>query len=245
MVDYLYDDTFEGLLTCIYHHYYTEKASGIYTAREYQSTMLGGHCDVTTDEEKAAVVYDAIEKKISSYDLGRIYKVFLSSVEQKETKILNYVRLGFVKGASISMLHGDPIVFPVQEAEKKVNFEIHRLNGLIRFSELGNKMMYSSIEPDHDVVEFLAEHFTDRFKGEPFIIHDIKRNKALVAYQREWYISDFTKENLPQISEGEAAYQKLWKHYFENIAIKERINPKCQKNMMPVRYWKHLPEMQP
>ena len=29
MQDYLYDGTFEGFLTCVYHHYYTEPAAGI------------------------------------------------------------------------------------------------------------------------------------------------------------------------------------------------------------------------
>ena len=244
MVDYLYDGTFEGLLTCIHHHYYTEKAGGIFRKEEYQSTMLGGYREVETEEEKAVIVYDAIEKKISSADLKRIYKVFMSSVEGKETKILNYVRLGFVKGACVSMLHGDPIVFPVQQAERKVNGEVHRLKGLIRFSELGHRVLYSPIEPDHDIIEFLADHFCDRYKNEPFIIHDVKRSKALIAYQGSWYISRFTKEALSPLSEEEKEYRRLWKSYFENMAIRERINPRCQKNLMPVRYWKHLTEFQ-
>ncbi len=244
MVDYLYDETFEGLLTCIYHHYYTEKASGIFPKDAYQSTMLGGCMEIETEEHKAVTVYEAIEKKISSWDLKRIYKVFMSSTEQKECKILNYVRLGFVKGPGIRLLHGDPIVFPVQEAEQKVNAEVHRMKGLIRFSELEEGILYSPIEPDHDIVEFLARHFSDRFKNEPFIIHDAKRNKALVAYHGSWYISHFTKENLSSHSKEEAEYRRLWKSYFENMAIKERINPRCQKNMMPVRYWKNLTEFQ-
>ena len=53
MMDYLYDGTFEGILTCIYHHYYTEKASGIFPAESYQSCMLGGYMYVETDEEKS------------------------------------------------------------------------------------------------------------------------------------------------------------------------------------------------
>ena len=69
MVDYLYDGTFEGVLTCIYHHYYSEKASGIFLREEYQSTMLGGYQEVETDADKAITVYEAIEKKISSGDL--------------------------------------------------------------------------------------------------------------------------------------------------------------------------------
>lgn len=245
MVDYLYDGTFEGLLTCIYHHYYTEKALGIFRREEYQSTMLGGFREVETEEEKAVTVYDAIERKVSAADLKRIYKVFCCDMEGKETKILNYVRLGFVKGACVSLLHGDPIVYPVQQAEHKINGEIHRLKGLIRFSELEDRVLYCKIEPDHDVVEFLAEHFTDRFKNEPFIIHDQKRKKALIAYQGHWYISDFTEKDVMPLSRQEEDYRRLWKSYFENMAIKERINPRCQKNMMPVRYWKHLTEFQP
>ncbi|MCB6993351.1 TIGR03915 family putative DNA repair protein [bacterium 210820-DFI.6.37] len=244
MVDYLYDGTFEGLLTCIYHHYYTEKASGIFHREEYQSTMLGGFMEVETDEKWAVTVYEAIQKKISPYDLKRIYKVFMSDTERKECRILNYVRLGFVKGPSIRLMHGDPIVYPVQQAEQKVNAEVHRLKGLIRFSELEDRILYSPIEPDHDVIEFLAEHFSDRFKNEPFIIHDVKRSKALVAYQGSWYISFFTKENLLPLSEEERDYRRLWKQYFETMAIRERINPRCQKNMMPVRYWKNLTEFQ-
>lgn len=244
MIDYLYDETFEGLLTCIYHHYYTEKASGIFPKTEYQSTMLGGFMEVETEEEKAVRVYDAIEKKISSYDLKRIYKVFMSDTERKECKILNYVRLGFVKGPSVRRLHGDPIVFPVQEAEQKVNSEVHRLYGLIRFSELEEKILYSPVEPDHDVLEFLADHFSDRFKNEPFIIHDVKRSKALIAYHGKWYISTFKKEEAMSLSSSEKDYRRLWKQYFETMAIKERINPRCQKNMMPVRYWKNLTEFQ-
>ncbi|MEG0829595.1 MAG: TIGR03915 family putative DNA repair protein [Anaerovoracaceae bacterium] len=244
MVDYLYDGTFEGLLTAIYHHYYKEKAWGIYHKDIYQSTMLGGYEEVETDPEKAMVVYSAIKNKISPYDLQRIYKVYLSTVENKETKILNYARLGFKRGGIISRLHGDPIVFPVQEAEKKVNNEVHRLSGLIRFSLLENQVLYSPVEPDHDVLELIAEHFCDRFKSEPFIIHDTKRSKALIAYENKWYISTFTKENLPKLAEEEKNYTSLWKVYFKNIAIKERTNPRCQKNMMPVRYWKNLTEFQ-
>ena len=39
MQDYLYDGTFEGFLTCVYHHYYTEQAAGICLKEEYQSSL--------------------------------------------------------------------------------------------------------------------------------------------------------------------------------------------------------------
>ena len=52
-----------------------------------------------------------------------------------------------------------------------------------------------------------------------------------------------TAISLPEPYSDERQYQKLWKQYFETIAIRERTNPRCQKTLMPVRYWKHLTEM--
>lgn len=243
MIDYLYDGTFEGILTCIYHHYYTEKASGIFHRDSYQSTLLGGYMEVETDQMKAVTVYEAIERKISSYDLRRIYKAYLSNDPDKETKILRYIVLGFREGAKISMLHGNQTVFDIQSIEKKIEVEKERMLQFVRFSVMENDVLYARIEPDNDVVELIAGHFCDRFKNEPFIIHDVKRSKALIAYRKKWYISQFDEEDIPEFSADEHDYRRLWKNYFENIAIRERTNPRCQKNFMPVRYWKHLTEV--
>ena len=55
MIDYLYDGTFEGLLTCIYENYYTEKASGIFREEAYQSNLLGG-CMTNTRRPRYCVI---------------------------------------------------------------------------------------------------------------------------------------------------------------------------------------------
>ena len=241
-MDYLYDGSFEGFLTCVYAHYYKEKATGIYDKENYQSSILTNSCDMATDLEKSMLVYKAIEEKISNFDLRRVYRVFLSSVDSKENLMLDYIRFGFLKGKDVSNLHGNPIVYSVQQIEKKVTFEVHRLAGLVRFSVLEGNILYSPITPDHNILELLAGHFTDRFKNDPFIIHDTKRSLALIAKDGNWYISYFTEDNIPHIAAEEKDYRALWKMYFENIAIKERTNPRCQKNLMPVRYWKNLTE---
>lgn len=243
MIDYLYDGTFEGILTCIYHHYYTDKASGIFPQGEYQPTLLADFMEVETEPDKAVTVYEAVEKKISSYDLRRIYKAYLSCDPDKEMKILRYVELGFRQGASVSMFHGSRIVYDIQSLEKKISVETERMLQFVRFSVMEGDVLYSRIEPDNDVLELLHTHFCDRFRNDPFIIHDVRRNKALIAYHKQWYISEFHEADIPKPSEEELGYRKLWKHYFDNIAIKERCNPRCQRNFMPVRYWKHLTEM--
>jgi len=248
--DYLYDGSFEGFLTCIYHHYYGEKASGIYPRDQYQASLLAECSIVETEEEKASRVYEAIEEKISTDDLRRIYRAFLSSDPEKENKLLQYIRLGFKRGSAISLLHSNPIVLDVQKCEYKVSIETHRIKGLARFSAIRHsnadgkeqEILYCCFEPDHDILELVADHFADRLKSDPFIIHDKRRNKAVFAAGGCWYISDFTDKDLSLLGESEAEYRDLWKKYFETIAIKERINPSCQKRMMPVRYWKNLTE---
>lgn len=245
MVDYIYDGTFEGFLTCIYHHYATEKADGIYRRETYQPSFLAQSREVESDEGAAERVYRVIAQKISRQDLQRVYKVFLSSASDKEILLLRYLRLGFSMGRDISRLHGNPIVFDVQKIDRQVGYEVHRFQGLLRFTVLANCVLYSPIEPDNDILELLAPHFTQRFYHDPFIIHDKKRNKGMVAVEGQWYITDFSLDQTFVLHNDEEGYRQLWRDYFDAIAIKERTNKKCQKNFMPVRYWKNLTEMNP
>ena len=177
-------------------------------------------------------------------DLRRIYKCFLSTVPDKEMILLRYIVLGFHIGSGISKLHGNPDVFAAQEIEKKINVEAERMRQFVRFSVMQGDILYARIEPDHDVLELIGDHFSDRFRNDPFLIHDVRRGKAMAGYQGKWYITSFAENDVPEESEEEKEYQDLWQKYFDHIAIKERKNSNCQRNFMPLRYRKHLTECQ-
>lgn len=249
-MDYLYDGSFEGFLCCVYLHYYEEKASGIYVQTSYQNKLFQPCKIVDTDYERAERVYEAIESKISSRALKRVYYLLLSNYEEKEKVALNYLRLGFRLGGKVNYYHSHPAVYEAQQVARKVANEAHRLAGLVRFSVLRanskegeRELLYAKIEPDHDILELLGEHFSDRFKGDPFLIHDAKRSKALYSAAGQWRIAPIDEKTLPDLSDEEKLYRRMWKTYFDIIAIEERINPACQKRYMPVRYWKNLTEM--
>jgi probable DNA metabolism protein len=281
---YLYDGTFDGFLTCVHEHYYSERADGIFPPGAYQPDLLIASRETPTDEEKAGKVEAAIADKLSSHALARVYRVFRTSVADKEMLLLNYLRFCFKHGAGAAFLRTHPNVLPIVSAELKIGNEVHRLCGLIRFSvvapaaagargrcpgtidsaesaaaaaalaparrERGRgrspEILYARVSPDHDVLEFLAPHFADRFKNDPFIIHDTKRGKAVIAWKKRWHIADFTGEDaaLLRATQDEEAYRDLWRGYFDILAIKERTNPRCQRNLMPARYWENLTEMQ-
>ncbi len=264
-MDYLYDGSFEGFLSCVYHHYYDDKASGIFPINCYQNNILKPYRIVETDEGYAQKVYNAIDSKISTSALKRVYYVFLSNCERKENIALDYIQLGFKLGCGLDALHGHPVVYEAQRIAQKVSFEAHRLTGLVRFSVLvlntslpqsdcenaiiryksgvSDELLYAKIEPDHDVLELMADHFADRFKGNPFLIHDARRKKALYSAAGHWYIAPINEKDLPAQSQEERFYRLMWKNYFNGISIEARVNPQCQKRMMPVRYWKNLTEM--
>lgn len=242
-MDYLYDGTFDGFLTCVYRHYYTEKAEGIYVYDEYQGNILRKSQYCETDLMLADKVFTAIEKHFSAYDVRRIYRVFHSSVQEREMIILNYLRMGFSAKRDISGFHGNPVVNAFQSVDSKVAREIDKMLGLLRFEYLKTGAAYAPCEPEHDMIELVADHFSDRFRGESFIIHDRRRNKAVVSLKGRWTVCEFDDFSREQLAEDEIMYQKLWRKYFDSIAIEQRRNERCQKNMMPAKYWKNLTEM--
>ena len=271
-MNYLYDGSYEGFLTCVYRHYYEERANGIFLEETYQLDLLHFAMTVKTSERLASRVLDAIVEKLSKWDAERVYRVFCTNEPEKEMKLLRYLQLGFKQGSRIRLLHGNPIVKDVEAADQRFGREVHRLCGLVRFSELENGILYAPVDPDNDVLEFLAPHFSDRYRYDPFIIHDKIRGKALFAYKKKWRIEAFDGEMLSpargeygvsvptentalkkdlgysgqqlRVSESEENVRRLWKQYFEVMATKERVNPKLQRAFVPVRYRKHLPEFE-
>ena len=242
-MNYLYDGSFDGFLTCVHRHYYGERADGIYVSDSYrQLDMLRYAMTVETDAELAERVLNAVVEKISKWDAKRAYRAFCTNEPDKEIKILRYLQLGFSWGPRIRLLHGHPIVKDVEAAEQRLGREVHRYTGLIRFSELEDGILYSPITPDNDVLEFLAPHFSDRYRYDAFVIHDKNRSKALFAYDKKWRIEPVENDLGQSYSECENNIRVLWKQYFETMAIKERVNPKLQRQFVPVRYRSHLPE---
>ncbi len=245
MTDYLYDGSWQGFLTCVYYHYYEEKAAEICPEIRYQTNLLRQAKTIVTDTEKAERVSSAIERKISPYSLTRAYAAFLADEPDKERFILDYIVLGFRVGGHLDDLRGREEVFRVQKLAKQISREAERFRGLLRFSVLkaGDKeILYGKIHPRHNILELLGEHFSDRFRSEPFLIYDGGRGKALFGWGGNWETAPFEEKQLPGFSQEERDYRRLWQRYFHVIAIKERENPRCQKNFMPVRYWKDLPE---
>ena len=117
------------------------------------------------------------------------------------------------------------------------------LRQFIRFSKLEGGIYYGEITPEHNVVAMLMPHFVSRFQIQPFIIHDKTHRLCGVSATKTWVVATDEDLVLPAFSADDTAYRRMWKAFYETIAIKERTNPVCRRNHMPKKYWKHLTEM--
>ncbi|MBM7582043.1 putative DNA metabolism protein [Caldicoprobacter guelmensis] len=243
MVYYVYDGSFEGLLTAIYEAYYRqEEPEKILSDDNIQDNLFVQYVYINTDQQKAQRVYDAIVHKISSSAAKKVLYAFLSEAQDAGTAIYRYLKLGFKMGKSVDSALADPYVFRIHVLHKKVSQEAGKMLGLIRFRLLKNGIFYAPIEPDFNILGIIAPHFKRRMPTQDWIIHDVKRKLAAFHSQGQYAILPFEfKEALP-LDDEEFDYQTLWKEYFQNIAIKSRINPRLQRQFMPVRYWKYLIE---
>lgn len=243
MLYYIYDGSFDGLLTAIYEAYYRrENPDKIIFQDDYQENFLVTKRIINTDEEKARRVYNSITEKISNYALRNTFYVFLSEIEDAGTYIYNYLKLGWKLGRDVDSYLSDNRVLQIQKIAQRVAGERHRMLGLIRFRKLQGDVYYAPFKPQYNTVGLVAEHFAKRLSQERWIIHDVVREIAVVYKSNEWIIRDMDFKDAPILSKDETIYQELWKGYFNSIAIKNRINPKLQRRCMPKKYWDFLVE---
>jgi probable DNA metabolism protein len=127
----------------------------------------------------------------------------------------------------------------------KVQIEVHRMMGLLRFSVNEDGEYAARCEPDHFVLPCLGEFFTARFGDTLWAIIDEKRGLVLRRKPGETakinILEEMSAENCTSIPND--GWEELWKHYHKTINNEDRKNLGLQRQFMPKRYWKHLPEM--
>lgn len=139
----------------------------------------------------------------------------------------------------------DSLVRAVLDAAYQSGHEIHRLVGLLRFSPEIDGMWVARCAPDHSVLYVLADHFYMRFGEASWAIIDEKRGAALVR-QIDMEpvfgpVSDFPF--LCADKKPADNWEDLWRSYHRLINIENRKNLNLQRQLMPSRYWKYLPEV--
>ena len=169
---------------------------------------------------------------------------------EKADAIYRVIILALKMGKKVLSYLTEPNVAFLMELERSTNNEIQKLLQFLRFEELKNGFLFARINPKCAILPYLAEHFSDRFSGENWIIVDTVRGSMLI-HEIDKGCSLMTTNDLdfdsftPEYSENEELWRKLWKTFVDSIAIKERINPRLQMQMLPLRFRKYMKEFHP
>jgi len=239
----LFDGSLEGFL-CVLHAHYYQKVLPLVIQPEnnYQPTLEVEEYCVQTDYDIATHVHQAIRKKISPTAQYKMTNAFLAHDDDRFMAIFNYLRLGFKTGAAVDDHMQQDCVMRVRKLAQQVGREAHLLTGFCRFSETEGQIYYCSIEPINYVLPILAEHFCDRMMNQAWIIHDKTYGRAAVYNGKEYAIADVPRAVNIKNVENEAHIQDLWRTFFHSVNINERVNPKVQKNLLPLYFRKSMTE---
>jgi probable DNA metabolism protein len=138
---------------------------------------------------------------------------------------------------------GDPDTLIVLQAAYKVQREVDRLRGLLRFSPNEEGVYLARCEPDHYILPALGEHFTPRFGDTPWIVIDEKRGISIGRPDPVPASGGAAGDAASDDVASDDAWESLWKQYHHTINNESRNNPRLQRQFMPVRYHKYLPEL--
>ncbi len=242
-----YDGTFAGFLTSV--SLARERGftpGGIIDMEPEQQGLFAAVEGVATDRDKAEELYLLIRRTLPAGAVQTLRYAFHSCEPGRETLLFRYLELGLATGSQFGAMLAHEAVIPVWKLARAVGREAHRYKGLVRFQQLEGGAWYAAIEPDHRILPLIAPHFAARFADQRWIIHDPRRGEAVAfdPLHQKWAETPLEVTGTLPCTAGEEFFRDLWQRYFDRLAISERRNPKLQRQNLPLKHRRHLPEFE-
>ncbi len=235
---YFYDGSADAFLTAFLLAYPDEDA-----------TLTSGGKQLAIGQETAFVRADparaeAARKRLEQLDKNCMHDLDMllrSGDHTRDMVAFNYFKLIATRGCPVRKMLAEDAVIAAEECIRRVEFEIHRFHGFLRFMESASGALYAPVSPDNDICDLLVPHFRARLPRFPFVIHDVRRKKAAVYDGENVFLAPLEHAEVA-LTADETAWQNLWKKYYKSVNIPSRERLKQMRGYMPVRYWKFMPE---
>lgn len=257
MTVFVYDDSFDGLLTAVFDAYARKAFPDMLVAAGHPLPLF---CDevvqVTADSVKAGRVWRGLARKLSVSALRCLAESWLAEEDETPMLLFRYIRKAVDSPRSIEADFGDADVLALTRMWKRLHGECLRLVQFVRFQQTADGIYFAAVKPRQNALPLTIEHFKDRFADQKWLIYDVGRGYGYFYNLDQVQEVSFTDEDghlrMPDVrldpqllAPDEQLFQQLWKTYFKAICIRERLNSRKHRQDMPVRYWKYLTEKQP
>jgi probable DNA metabolism protein len=243
-----YDGSLEGLIVLAHKAYSTGSApDAVANALAAEGELFALLGPPPLEQAAAGLPSDAdaagSELRSFSGELFDLIARIWMSEEALELPLFRICAEAGRHGPEVLADHGRADLRALSSSSRRVLREIHRLEGLARFLPRGDGLYSAPLEPDANVVAALLPHFARRFGSEDFALVDVRRRLSFARRggRFESAAGDGALALLPD--EGSDEDLALWKRYFKAAENPARRNPELQRRLMPLRYWRFLPEM--
>lgn len=241
---YICTDTITGICSALHDAWLENRNgdAGIGLRGRVQQQFFCQYKTVVETEGKAQRLQRMVKRYLGYNAYWDIYYALLSDDQEKGTEVFRVMREARnIPDSRKIMDHlRNPDVAKVFAMSRSVSNEAHMYEEFIRFRELKNGILFSEITPKSQILTCIGDHFQDRFPLENWVIYD-KTHKVFLIHrkQEKWALvwgESLDVDAAGRVSEDEKKYARLWKEFFKAISIRERENPKCQRNHLPLRF---------
>jgi uracil-DNA glycosylase len=134
----------------------------------------------------------------------------------------------------------DPLVHRLDTMARAVRRDLHKMHAFVRFRRIeanGAERFAAWFEPEHFILEAVADFFVERFASLDWTI-------LTPIGTLHWDRDKLTVG--PRARSGDAPcgdpFENGWRGYYESTFNPARVNPAAMRAEMPKKYWKNLPE---
>lgn len=255
MVTYIFDGSFNGILTAIFESFERKQSSVKLVPQDhYLNEMFGEVLTIYTDLSKSKRVWKGLQAKIDKTSLNQFYKAFLSEDVKLFQHLFDFAQYVFNHPEGYSKNFGNGHVLAITQMAQRVHREKHRMEAFIRFQKGSDQLFYAIVNPDFNVLPLILSHFKNRYADQPWVIYDERRKYGMYYDLNSVHEitfgfkpvgpSELARETVV-LDKKELLYATLWKDYFNSTNIKERKNMKLHIQHVPKRYWRYLTEKNP
>ena len=118
---------------------------------------------VQTDAQKVQKTVYSIQSRLGYPVYDTLLHALCHFEGDRGTAVLGYLVRAFAQGRGISDQLADPFALRVMELSRKVDNELDKLLGFVRFQDLGS-ILVAQLAPKCNMVPLMMDHFPDRFR---------------------------------------------------------------------------------
>lgn len=249
MVYFTCETSLEAMLSCIYDAWSSGRGQQnirLLPEPVEQYTLFDEYIHVDADMTKVEKVMDAVCRKISPQFYRELVYTSMAYEENVLDNMYRCMILGFAYGnRTLEMVQYRDIMINNQ-IRTRLSKEINHFQEFMRFHKIDGDVYVAHFEPKSRIAAALGPIFEDRMPSEHWmIIDDIHREAVVHPKDEHFYmrkLNEYEFERLLSTEDINDEFTSMWKDFFDTIAIEQRKNERCQRNLYPIWTRKHAVE---